>query len=221
MRAQRDRQGEVLDPRTHSDYDLDRMLDFVTRPDGQTIDPEYDPVRGRLDSITIQPSGETAVYGYDPVTGKLTSISGPDADLSFVYDGDLLTRETWHWEGGQTTAVERVYDDFLQLESLQVGQQAPVTFEYDDDGLLERAGALDLVRRPDNGLLESTSIGVVDDQWTYNPFGELEHYTANVSGQPVFDVAFPQCGIIVRQSLSHAAMRRSSSASSSTTRCRT
>ncbi len=166
------------------------MLDFVTRPDGQTIDPEYDPVRGRLDSITIQPSGETAVYGYDPVTGKLTSISGPDADLSFVYDGDLLTRETWHWEGGQTTAVERVYDDFLQLESLQVGQQAPVTFEYDDDGLLERAGALDLVRRPDNGLLESTSIGVVDDQWTYSPFGELEHYTANVSGQPVFDVHY-------------------------------
>jgi YD repeat-containing protein len=40
---------------THYDYNLDGKLELVTRPDGQTVDLDYDPA-GRPESITI-PTG--------------------------------------------------------------------------------------------------------------------------------------------------------------------
>jgi RHS repeat-associated protein len=180
----------IADPRTVSAYNGDRQLELVSRPDGQTVDPGYD-VAGRLQTLTVQPSGETSVYAYDPNTGELESVTGPDADLSFTYDGDLLLTETWDWGGAvPATTVTRDYDDFLQVESLRVNARTPIGFAYDADGLLTGAGAMTVTRRADNGLIATSTLGVVTDTWTYSGFGELEHYTAAIAGTPIFDVGY-------------------------------
>jgi YD repeat-containing protein len=67
-------------------------------------------------------------------------------------------------------------------------------FGYDTDSLLTSAGDLTLTRRPDNGLLDSTTLTVgsttVSDSYPYNGFGEPDHYTAAVNGTAVFDVDY-------------------------------
>ena len=180
----------IPDPRTVSAWNGDRQLDLVSRPDGQSVDPGYD-FAGRLQSLTVQPAGETSVYAYDPNTGELASVTGPDADLSFTYDGELLLTETWDWGGAvPATTVTRDYDDFLQVESLRVNARTPIGFAYDADGLLTAAGAMTVTRRADNGLVATSTLGVVSDTWTYSGFGELEHYTAAIAGTPIFDVGY-------------------------------
>lgn len=150
--------------------------------------PESIP--GRLANVTVQPSGETSLYGYDPLTGNLVSITGPDADLAFTYDGDLLLSETWNWGGGLTTTVSRGYDDFLQMTELQVDALAATAFAHDDDGLVVQAGDLNVARRPADGLLAGTSLGVVEDAWSFSDFAEIAGYTAEISGLPIFEVAY-------------------------------
>ena len=141
--------------------------------------------------MAIQPSGETWTYAHDPNSGELASITGPDADLSFAYDGDLLLSETWDWGGAvPETTVTRTYDDFLQLDTLQVNANTPIGFAYDDDGLLTAAGAMSVTRRADNGLIATSTLGVVEDTWTFSPFAELEHYTVTVAETPIFDVGY-------------------------------
>ena len=75
--------ASIPDPRTLYTYDLDRKLDFVTRPDGKTVDLAYEAGTGSLDTVTIA----EGVYdhGYhattDPVTGEAAGqINGDCAD---------------------------------------------------------------------------------------------------------------------------------------------
>ncbi|MEM7483436.1 MAG: hypothetical protein AAF481_19920, partial [Acidobacteriota bacterium] len=56
-------------------WDLDRRPDFVTRPNGDTIDYSYDPTSHRLSAITIPRGAYT--YGYNAATGTVASITDP------------------------------------------------------------------------------------------------------------------------------------------------
>ncbi len=59
------------------------------------------------------------------------------------------------WTGTVNGSVERVYDDGLRLDSLEVNGGDPVSFAYDDDSLLASAGDLTVVREPDTGTLDT------------------------------------------------------------------
>ena len=39
-----------------------------------------------------------------------------------------------------------------------------------------------MVPNPSNGLLDSTTLGVVSDSYLYNGFGEIEDYDSTISG---------------------------------------
>lgn len=65
-----------------------------------------------------------------------------------------------------------------------------LAFGYDNDSLLTSAGALSLTRRVDNGLLAGTTLGAVTDAYTYNGFGEPEHYATTVESTAVFAVDY-------------------------------
>jgi YD repeat-containing protein len=78
---------------TQYHYNLDKQLDLVTRPDGQTITLNYD-TGGRL-SNQMLPGNITITYGYDPTTGNLSSITAQNSTLSYTYDGSLLKQTTW------------------------------------------------------------------------------------------------------------------------------
>jgi hypothetical protein len=105
---------------THTDYDLDRQVSNVSRPDGDFITPSYDPVKGRLTALTT--SRGTNTYGYSSSTGQLTSINTFDGvGLTYGYDGALLKDITW--SGPVSGNVHKTYDSSFRLASESVPGQ--------------------------------------------------------------------------------------------------
>jgi RHS repeat-associated protein len=164
-------------------HDVERKPTGVARPDGQALDFRYDPA-GRLASI-VAPDRQLT-FGYDGTTGLPTTLATSDGiSLSRAYDGALLTAESW--TGPVSGSVGRTYNSRF-LPASQAVNGATVTFDYDPDGLLIRAGDLTLTRSPQNGLLTGSTLGGVTEAWTYNAFGERLRHTASFQSQPFYDV---------------------------------
>jgi RHS repeat-associated protein len=172
---------------TTASYNLDRQLERILRPDGQTIQYTYDPTSGRLDAVTV-PQG-TYHYGYQPGTGYLGSVSDPDGgSLAFAYDGSLLTGVTW--AGEVSGAIGLTYNNNFELTRRTINGGNPVDFAYDGEGLLQQAGALVLNRSAQTGLLTGTTVGSATDSYAYNDFGEVQSYTARHGGSDLFTESF-------------------------------
>ncbi|HEX8204348.1 MAG TPA: RHS repeat-associated core domain-containing protein, partial [Isosphaeraceae bacterium] len=160
-------------------------LTRVDRPDGTAITYGYDRF-GRLETIT-DPSG-TRTLSYHPTTGTLTSIAAPDGTtLTYGYDGALLT--SIDRSGPLPGSLRRTYDKSFRLTSESVNGVA-ITYGYDRDGLLTRAGSLTLSRDTRNGRLTGTSLGVVADTVNYTALGELDQYRATVGGSSAFSTRY-------------------------------
>jgi RHS repeat-associated protein len=167
-------------------YDLDRKLTGVLRPDGKTVTLTHDGA-GRLAALDFS-RGRTS-YTYDPATGQLAGISAPGGQsLTYTYDGSLLTGTTW--TGPVSGSVARTYDNNFRVVSETVNGGAPITYQYDADGLLVRAGEMTLTRDPQTGLVRTTVLGVVTTENAYNAFGELARLEAKVRGLPVFTAVY-------------------------------
>src|SRR5215210_8021501 len=163
-------------------YDRDRKLTSVERPDGKTVTLGYDGA-GRLSTLDF--SRGRITYTYDPATGKLKTLGSPGGvTLTYTYDGSLLTRTTW--SGPVTGTVERTYDNNFRVVTEKVNGDAPITYQYDADGLLVKAGDLTITRDPQTGLVTGTTLGVVTTANAYNTFGELIHQEAKSLGQTIF-----------------------------------
>ena len=171
---------------THT-YNSDQQLTSIVRPDGKSIEFDYDGGDcscGRLASMTI-PRGQVE-HEYDEATGNLKNIIAPDSDLSFDYDGHLLTNTVW--SGTIEGRISRTYDSSFRVASLRVSDTDPIGFAYDDDDLPIQAGSLIINHATNNDLITSSILGSVTDDWTYNGFGELVSYTAAFNGTPVYSV---------------------------------
>jgi RHS repeat-associated protein len=171
---------------TRYSYDADRRLSVITRPDGTTVKYNYDHA-GRL-SLCVTP---TAVfnYGYNAATCNLASvvISGGE-QLTYGYNGPLLTTTTW--TGTIAGKVSRVYDNNFWIASESIDGAGTVAFTYDNDGLLNKAGALTLTRSATNGLITGTTLGLATDARTYDSFGALTGYSASYKGALMYSVDF-------------------------------
>lgn len=173
-------------PETAYEFDLDKKPTLITRPDGQTIALTYDHA-DRLTAVT-SPRG-TATIDYDPATGHVSTLTTPEGNsLSYTMDGPLVTATTW--SGEVNGSVERTYDNFFRVSSISVNGAYPVSYTYDDDGLLIQAGAMSLTRDPATGFLTGTTLGVVTTSYTYSPFGELATMSASVSGSPIYTTTY-------------------------------
>ena len=168
-------------------YNLDKQLTTVTRPDGQTIQLGYEPTGGRLSTLTL-PGAQVTTYAYDSTTGTLANVTAPGATLSYTYDGSLLKQTTW--AGTVAGSVSRNYDNNFRITSQSVNGGNTIAFGYDNDSLLTSAGSLIITRSPQHGLITNTTVGTVTDARSYNTFGELSSYTANVGGSPVFSTTY-------------------------------
>ena len=167
-------------------FNADRELTLVTRPDGKTIQLNYDGA-GRITSQTIVRGGYS--FGYDATTGNLKSISAPDGGaLAYGYDGSLLTGTTW--TGTVAGSVTRTYDNNFRVTSLSVNGANPVNLTYDNDSLLTGIGSLSLTRDPQNGLVTGSTLGGVTDTVSYNSNGEPTNYTAASGGNNLYTVAY-------------------------------
>lgn len=175
----------VNTPATHYAYNLDKQLTRITRPDGSQVNLAYD-TGGRLSSLTT-PTGAIA-YGYHAATGQLTSLNTDRGiNLSYTYDGFLLTGETW--SGTVPGSVGFTYDNDFRITGINVNG-ANIVFGYDNDNLLTQAGSLTLTRNIQNGLLTGTTLGSVTTGQSYNGFGEVASLTAAYSGSSVLDAGY-------------------------------
>ncbi len=148
-------------------YNKDKKISRITRPDGKLSNYGYDNF-GRL-SNQITPSGTTH-YAYDPTSGKLDIITAPDGGkLNFTYDGSLLTKVVS--TGTTPGTVGFSYNNDFQMSSNTANGTSPVSFAYDLDGKLTKAGALAINHDKSAGLVTGTTLGVVNDALTYNAFG--------------------------------------------------
>ncbi|MEW6744381.1 MAG: RHS repeat-associated core domain-containing protein [Planctomycetota bacterium] len=171
---------------TTYDYNRDRRLTNVTRPDGLTIDLGYDTA-GRLQTATA--SGGTITYAYDGTTGKLASISMPDGGVvSFTYNGTLTTGLSW--AGTVAGSVGFTYDNDFRVWSETVNGGNEVTFVYDTDSLLTGAGAMTLTRDPAIGWVTGTTLGTVTTSYGYNSFGELASLDGSAGATSLLSVQY-------------------------------
>jgi RHS repeat-associated protein len=158
----------------------------VIRPDGKTIVLDYDNA-GRRSSQTIQRG--TTTYAYNDLTGNIASINSPDGGiLSYTYDGSLVKSVTW--QGTMQGDVLMAYDNNLRVVSESVNSGNTISFVYDNDSLLTQAGALNIGRSPQNGLVTSTSLGVLTDSRSYDSFGDLSDYRARVGSSEIFGLQY-------------------------------
>jgi RHS repeat-associated protein len=173
------------DPSTRYTYNVDKQLTQVARPDGQTVNFDYDSV-GRLSTLTL-PTGQSS-YAYDATTGKLTTVTAPSSTLSYTYNGALLTQNAW--TGTVVGTVGYGYDNDFRVTSVTVNDANPVAYQYDADSLLIQVGDLTLSRSAENGLLTGTTLSGVTDSLSYNGFGEVTDYTAKHSGDKLFSTQY-------------------------------
>jgi RHS repeat-associated protein len=167
---------------TNYAYDADRGLISVTRPDGRVVTAIYDG-GGRLGAITDDLGSRTV--SYDRSTGNVSSITGTDGgQLSYLYDGSLLTRATW--SGIVAGTIGRTYDADFRVASLSINGGNTTSFRYDADGLLTQAGNLALSYDAQNALLTGTTQGVVATSTTYNAFAEPTGASAAANGTPLY-----------------------------------
>jgi len=163
---------------THYTYNPDEQPVQAAQPGNVNVNIGYDSAH-RPGSLA-HPQGAEG-FLYDLVTGNLSAVTSTDGvTLTYGYDGALLTDTAW--SGAISGMVHDTYDSNLLLSAESVNGGAPVSFTYDQDGLLSQAGALVLSRSPQNGLLLGTTLGRVTDTFGYNSFGEVLTYSAAYSG---------------------------------------
>jgi RHS repeat-associated protein len=169
-------------------YNRDRQVELVTRPDGQTIDPVYDPDSGRRTSV-VTPRGSYN-YTYDGTSGNLAGVTDPEGGaLGFDYDGSLLTSVTW--TGEVTGSVEVAHDDDFEIVARSINGADTISYTYDEDGLLTGAGSLTISREADTGFIAATNAGGIADSYTYDPsFGELASYSAVDGGSDLYIASY-------------------------------
>jgi RHS repeat-associated protein len=198
----------IADPATRYEFNLDRQLKRVTRPDGGVVDLAYETGTGRLSSVA-QPRGVNQYSYWDTpqprtswLSGQVKTVSSADSVFcDYAYDGPLLTSETWR--GRVVGSVQRTYDNAFRLKTEQVAGTAAVTYGYDADGLVSSVTGsgwtLNVARQATTGLLAGTSVGSgagqVASTQNYDSHGELAALDYTLGGAPYYHE------ILVRDSL--------------------
>ena len=173
------------DRTTSYDYDLDRLPASQTLPSGGKIEYLYD-AGGRLKTLRY-PEGEKN-YSYDATSGNLATVSNDSGTLSYTFDGFLPLTET---STGQVRGkVGLSYDSDLRLEGIRVNDGPEISYSYDKDNLVTKAGALDVSHDAQRGLITSTTLSGVTDQRSYNAFGEPESYEALSDSSELYQTTY-------------------------------
>ena len=158
----------------------------ITRPDGQTIDFDYDTA-GRLSTLEpAEPSVDLRLQRHhrQPHEHHRLDRQQPGLHLRRLTAQELDLERAGLWQRGlelrQQLPCHESDHQRSELHQLRLRQRQPA----------HQSRSLTLSRNPQNGLLTGTTLGNVTDSWTYNNFAEPTSYTASVSGTPVYSTTF-------------------------------
>ena len=161
--------------------DLDGKVTSVRHPDARTTINVYDAA-GRITRATI--GGEVTAVTY-ATEGRVDTLTSPSQVVTDVtYDGPLVTEV--QTAGPAPSTVTQRWNAYGQLLGRTLSGASEIAYEYDRDGLLARAGALSIARDPNNGLPQSSLLGVTDVSQRYSAYGEVATVTATVGGARVY-----------------------------------
>lgn len=167
-------------------YDEDRRIDEIISAGDQSIDYSYDPETGRRTTVALP--GSDIEYEYDPISGNVIGITRQgEANLSLAYDGNLLIES--ETQGPLDGVVTFDYDNFMRLKSWTTGGTS-IAYQYDQDNLITKAGALNLTRNPLTGLITATNLNTVAETRAYSTFAELVDITVRQGAPTVFDATY-------------------------------
>jgi RHS repeat-associated protein len=165
-------------------YDADRQPTHLALPDGRTVSRTYDN-GGRLASTAFS-RGRIDVT-YDSASGLAVRLDAPGGVRNaFAFDGSLLLSDALSGPVAGTIGYE--YDDRFRVVGVSVNGDA-VARAYDDN-LLVQAGALALTRRPDNGLIASSTLNAVTEAIGYDEFADVVDQRVRFNATDVYRAQF-------------------------------
>jgi len=149
--------------KTSYQYNADKQLQRVMRPDGQNIQYKYDATRALLTEIDT-PLGNY-FFDYSSDLGLLKSVISPDGIETLVdYQGPLVSRSTQNYADSHLLMgiVNRKYDNEHRVSRLVIQDGTGATFSesisYDKDNLVARKGWM-TYGRDEVGTIESAALG--------------------------------------------------------------
>ncbi|MEB0033154.1 RHS repeat-associated core domain-containing protein [Undibacterium sp. RTI2.1] len=173
---------------TQYQYNADRQLTQIQRPDGLTIAMNYN-LAGQLANVTT-PDGITA-YTYSPQGQLIRRTKTDGAQIAYAYDAFLPISQTWI--GSNTNpisgTVSYVYNNDFLIKEIQVQGNA-VSYAYDNDNLLQQAGYLTYLRDTNTGNISGTQLNNVSTNSSYNSVGELIQEQASVMAGTIYNVSY-------------------------------
>jgi RHS repeat-associated protein len=176
-------------------YNQDGQRTLMSQPGGESIAYTYDAA-GRLTGKTLSnvaspPSAYTVAHD---AAGRIANLGGPGAQaVSLAYDGAQVTGATW--SGPVAGSLTRTYDTGFRLATEAVNGGPAIAFTYNADDLITQAGSLAIGRNAQNGLVQSTALGVVSDIFARNPFGEVTAYSAVANATPLYSATLTRDGL--------------------------
>ncbi|MCP3913516.1 MAG: RHS repeat protein, partial [Actinomycetia bacterium] len=167
-------------------YNKDRDLTAREHALGPAIGYGYDAA-ARLISRTT-PEGETR-YSYAGNTARIASITTPSGErLDLGYDGPL--RIASQWTGTINGDLAGEWNNDFRLAAHTLNGQYRIDYRYGRDGLLTRAGDLQLIRHAGHGAVTATTLGGLATERGYNGFGETLSDSARFNASPLYQVQY-------------------------------
>ncbi|WP_374079019.1 RHS repeat domain-containing protein [Bdellovibrio bacteriovorus] len=167
-------------------YNLDKQLTQIARPEGSTIDFNYNSTTGVLESF-VTPDG-TYTQTMDSTNGLPSVIYQPDGSWTSISYAGLRMIGSTNYDSSSSligsymptfSSVALVESDTV---SNSLGATSTINYLYNDDEDLTKSGDLTLSYNTPNGQLTGTSIGTgtsaITDTYTYNNYGEVTDYVA-------------------------------------------
>ncbi len=194
--------GEYLPPilrarfsgSTIYEYDLDKNLSKVIRPDGAQVGFEYEVNSSRLVNVST-PNGSYGIKYLDrkeQKTNLVKSVNSPDGTVvSYEYLWMLPTLIST--TGEIKSFTEFSYDKMGRISS--IGSKGADSrgvankIEYDLDGLIVGVGDLKMTRN-DVGAVSATSLGIVSEGIGFNSYGEPISSGFMIDKKPIFGMSY-------------------------------
>ena len=171
-------------------YNKDRQITADKHAAGRAVSFAYDAL-GRLSRLSW--TGGAFSYAYNDAGRLASATTSSGATVHHTYDGSLPLQTTW--AGDVAGEIKRTYGPEFRLASLAVNTAPAVALSYDLDGLLTKAGALDLSRDAATGRVTGTALGTVRESFTYNGFGEPLGSTASTGANPLLTTSLLRDGL--------------------------
>lgn len=165
-------------------YDLDRDWVSTQFPSGNTAEAKV--VSGLVKSITLD--DEVTGFTY-PESGSLqleSALASSGVAYTYAYDGPLQTGAVASGPVVGTVAFE--YDDGFRRVQGSVNDKV-IDFDWDQDGLLTEAGAMQLSRNFDSGAVDSMTDGFLTVTYLRNEYGEPSEVEWSFAGNVLYSLS--------------------------------